>query len=514
MVGTLGAVFAFVFVFGLVVFVHELGHFLAAKAVGVYAPRFSIGFGPALWSRKWGETEYVLAAIPLGGYVRMASREDETMAFLEGGGEHPVADVSTTGGSGSPAHVAPGEASPRYWDPNGTAPFGPNPVPEQRLFESKSLPARLLIMFAGVFMNMVLGFVVLTGLAMVYGEPVLATRVVGAVHEVPGAPALAGLAAGDTIRAIDGRAVQNWGDVLSAIDSGSGTAVRIATQRGAVDIPVGDDAPLSRKALIGAIEPSLPPVIDQVVQGKPADMAGLQSGDSIVAVNGEPVANWSQVAARIRKSPGVPMRFDVVREGKRHTLTVRPDSTTRADPVTGRDELIGQIWAAGKAPEDRLRLSAGESVGSGWRVTKAITVGVVFTVRDLFTGRASVKNLRGPIGIAQAAYTAARSGFEELLGLVALLSINVAVLNLLPIPILDGGQIVLNVVETVRGGTFSPRTREYIVRFGLLAIVLIFAIVMYNDIVNGLRSLFRLPSAETFLDDYSPRSFCRALIIR
>src|SRR5690348_18252071 len=140
---------AIVFVFGLVVFIHELGHFLAAKATGVYAPRFSIGFGPAIWSRKWGETEYVLASIPLGGYVRMASRDDSSMAILEGGTEQPA-----------PEHPTVGEALPRWYDPEAMAPFGPKPIPENRLFESKSLPARLVIMLAGVTMNMLLAFVI------------------------------------------------------------------------------------------------------------------------------------------------------------------------------------------------------------------------------------------------------------------------------------------------------------------------------------------------------------------
>ncbi len=156
-------ILAFVFVLGVVVFVHELGHFLAAKLTGVYAPRFSIGFGKALWRRRWGETEYILAAIPLGGYVRMASKEDETMAALEGGGETPAAAPETVGGSG--VRVVGEEKRPADWDPNALAPFGPVPVPENRLFESKSLLARLFIMVAGVTMNIVLGFLVLSALA-------------------------------------------------------------------------------------------------------------------------------------------------------------------------------------------------------------------------------------------------------------------------------------------------------------------------------------------------------------
>ena len=185
-------------VFGLVIFVHELGHFIAAKLMGVYAPRFSVGFGPALWRKRHGETEYVLAALPLGGYVRMASRHDAETAFIEGGNEESSA-------------LKEGDAG---YDPEAMMPFGPKPVPESRWFESKSLLARLFIMIAGVTMNILLAFVVLTGLSLVYGQPVVSTRVVGAVRPLASAPALAGLQAGDTIVAVNGAAVRNWSEKI------------------------------------------------------------------------------------------------------------------------------------------------------------------------------------------------------------------------------------------------------------------------------------------------------------
>src|SRR5687767_3878546 len=164
-------------VFGLVVFVHELGHFLAAKLMGVYAPRFSIGFGPALWRKRWGETEYILAALPLGGYVRMASREDQATAFLEGGPE--VAPEPHTVGAGGTAKAFEEErvAGPSSeYDPEAMVPFGPKPVPEHRWFESKPLPARLFILLAGVTMNFLLALVVMIGVAATFGRTVLPTR--------------------------------------------------------------------------------------------------------------------------------------------------------------------------------------------------------------------------------------------------------------------------------------------------------------------------------------------------
>src|SRR5262245_36550162 len=172
-----------ILVFGLVVFVHELGHFLAAKALGVYAPRFSIGFGPAIFRRRRGETEYVLAWLPLGGYVRMASRHDAEAAFLEGGSEEGTAR----------------KESDKGYDSNAMIPFGPKPVPESSGFESKALWAREIIMSAGVAMNTVLAVAVATWIALHYGVVVYPASVVGGVRVPASAPMLSQLESGDSI---------------------------------------------------------------------------------------------------------------------------------------------------------------------------------------------------------------------------------------------------------------------------------------------------------------------------
>src|SRR3954466_3587907 len=208
-----------ILVFGLVIFIHELGHFLAAKATGVYAPRFSIGFGPALLRFRRGETEYVLAALPLGGYVRMASRLDEETAFLEGGSETDAA----------------AKVKPKDWDPEAMIPFGPKPVPEDRWFESKPLIARLFIMIAGVTMNALLAIVIVSVVAYHVGRTTVPTTVVGGVAAV--APAgLTQLQCGDTIRSIDGKRVSSWNEVQQSIVTGHGP-LTIVTQRGTVAVP-------------------------------------------------------------------------------------------------------------------------------------------------------------------------------------------------------------------------------------------------------------------------------------
>ena len=394
-----------ILVFGLVVLVHELGHFMAAKWLGVYAPRFSIGFGPALWRRRFGETEYVLAALPLGGFVRMASREDEATAFLEGGSEEKK--VPAVGASSSPTiagseHAV--EARPRDWDPNAMVPFGPKPVPEDRWFESKPLWGRLIIMLAGVTMNAILALVVSTGLFVGYGRAYV------------------------------------------------------------------------------------PAVVDSVVAGRPADRAGLQKGDSIVALDGAPVRRWTEVTERVSVSAGQEVVLDVIRGGRTEKVRVTPELTADTTEF-GTVEMVGRIGAGSTRTIARESMSIGESAVAGWHATWAMGTAVIRVVGGLVTGKVSVSQLGGPITIGRVSVEAARSGLESLWSLIAFLSINVAVLNLLPIPILDGGQILIHVAEGIKGSAFSARTREYIMRVGLVAIAMLFALVMFND-VKGLLGIF------------------------
>jgi regulator of sigma E protease len=368
-----------IFVFGLVVFVHELGHFLAAKAVGVYAPRFSIGFGKALFRKRWGETEYVLAALPIGGYVRMASRDDEATAFLEGGGE----GVAPTSPDGKPL------------DPDAMMPFGPKPIPENRWFESKPLLSRMLILISGVTMNIVLALVVTTGMFIHYGSPYLSTTA------------------------------------------------------------------------------------DSLFADKPGALAGLQHGDSVVAIDGKNV-DWDKLVTKVSASPGVPLTFSVIRAGRPMTFTITPVTDTAFNPSTGKIDSVGRI---GILPMQRSSpVGLGEAAVSGWRSTWRMAGTVIDALHGLATRRVAASELGGPIMIAQASVQAARGGMEQLLFLIALISTNLAVFNLLPIPVLDGGQIIIGLLEGIKGKSFSLKTREYILRAGIFAVLLLFAFVTYNDL--------------------------------
>lgn len=461
-----------ILVFGLVIFVHELGHFLAAKAVGVYAPRFSIGFGPALWRRRWGETEYVLALLPLGGYVRMASRHDEDAAFLEGGSEEGSARR---------------EDDPDF-DPNALRPFGPHPVPENRLFESKGLPARLMILLAGVTMNVLLALVVAVGLALAYGKPVIATRVIGSVHPIPSAPALSALHAGDSVLAVNGRPVSNWSDVERQLRE-TEDGIQVVTNRGTVQLRAPGATAPSDTELVKAIEFYIAPVLDSVVAGGRAAQAGLQRGDSVAAVGGEAIFTWSDLVRRVSAAPGESLGVEFVREGERRVVTVVPAATVEKDE-SGAEHTVGRIGVGVRDFTGRVNVGVGAAVSVGARTTWVWGGTIVGVVKKLFTGDVSVRQLGGPVAITRASMQAAESGLENLFALIAFLSINIAVLNLLPIPILDGGQVVMNVIETAKGSPFSVRTRENIVRFGLAAIALLFITVMYNDTRDQLAKLF------------------------
>jgi regulator of sigma E protease len=466
------AILSPILVFGLVIFVHELGHFIAAKLTGVYAPRFSIGFGPALFKRRKGETEYILAALPLGGYVRMASRHDGETAFLEGGNEEQQTKPPT---------------DPDY-DPEAMIPFGPKPVPENRWFESKPLLARLFIMTAGVVMNAVLAVVVLTVLAMSYGRLVYPLTTIGAVRSVADAPQLAQLQAGDSIVRVNGAPTSSWNEVRQRILESRET-VAIATNRGEVSIPVRSDGPTPSQ-IADALVYKIPPVIDSVVAGDRAAQAGFQVGDSIVSVEGRPVRSWTDVVDVVSRSANKPVTFVVQRPARPETLTATPRPVEEQDPVSRELRTVGKIGAAAPDLSERGPIGFGESVSLGASATWSMAGEVVATIRNLILGRVSVKQLGGPIAITRASVSAARGGVDQLFSLIALLSINVAVLNLFPIPILDGGQIVITVLESAKGRPFSLRTREYIQRFGLLAIALLFAIVMYNDTRSGFAKLF------------------------
>ena len=376
-------------VFGLVVFVHELGHFLAAKLTGVYAPVFSLGWGRRLFGIRYGETDYRVSLIPLGGYVRMATKEDDSMAGIEGGANR---------GSFDPPTERPEEIPEALWDPQAMAPFGPKAVPQSRWVESTSVPARVFILSAGVLMNILLTLTVSSGIFYAYG-----------------------------------------------------TAYR-------------------------------PAVIDSVVTGAPAAAAGLARGDRIVAINGKPIHAWEDVLDRVAPTTSGTLTFEVERNGSRLSKVVSPMAAEVVDPATGVKRTVGRVGIQVRDTTAHEDVGVLEAVSNGGVATWRIATSVVDVLTGLFSGTVSAKNLGGPIAIARTSVQAARNGAETLWSLIAVLSLNIAILNLVPIPVLDGGQILLVLAEAVKGSAFSGRTREAFARVGVLAVLALILLVTFNDI--------------------------------
>jgi regulator of sigma E protease len=436
---------AFLVVIGVLIFVHELGHLLAAKAVDIDVPRFSIGFGPRVAGFRWGETEYVVSALPLGGYVRMAGMEDTSA--LEGGAE-----------------------------------AGQSPSP--RDFDAKPLWARAMVISAGVVMNFLFAVVVLAGVAFFYGEPLNPTTRVSVVGEPVGAAApLAEIPLGAQLTAVGGTPVETWNDVAEALMRAPAGAVRLTFASAPpveLTLPADDSA---RAALLLPLQPFTEPVIGEVTPGSPAARAGLRPGDRIVMAAGEPVRTWSEFVEIVRSRPGEEMGLTVQRDAEQVTLTAAVASERELNVDMERIE-IGRL---GVAPQHQIvfrPMGLLPSVAYGASTTWNTSALIVRLVGDLLSGQASPRSLGGPLAIGQLSGQAARYGAEMFFQWMALLSINLAVLNLLPIPVLDGGQLLFIGVEAIRGRPLSIEQRLRLSHLGLIIVVGIMVWAITNDFLR------------------------------
>lgn len=446
-------ILATAFVLGVLILVHETGHFVVAKLANIEVPRFSIGFGPRLVGFRWGETEYVISALPLGGYVKMAGMEE--MEAIEGGDER----AAVTGA--------------------GKRVRGP------RDFESKSVGVRALVLSAGVAMNVVLAFVIYAGSALVWGvQKVPEARIarVEAANLPQGAAALAGIPANAKVESVAGHEVTNWDDLITRLATVPAGSVEIRFTRAApVSIVVPSDDK-DRGRLLSALLPdlTLPAVLAGVLKDSPADSAGLQAGDTIVALAGEPVQSWQQLRTRIEASPRRPVSMTVRRAGQTVQLSITPRAETPSDEPGAKP--VGQIGVSVAVPTLHPGLAGAISEGAHrvWYWTKFIFE----FLYQLVTGQASPRNLGGPIIIGKISGEMARQGMQSLLGFMALLSINLAIFNLLPIPVLDGGHLMFLAIEGIRGRALSIEQRVRLSQMGLIVLVAFFIWVMANDVMR------------------------------
>jgi regulator of sigma E protease len=441
----------------ILILVHEFGHFFAAKAVGIQVPRFSLGFGKRLAGFHWGETEFVLAAIPLGGYVKMAGMEDdEASSALEGAGPPP------------------------------------DEVDPERTFDAKPLWARTLVISAGVVMNLGFAFLLYTGLALTQGKRIVTeTRLsVAGVAQNPAAvrAGFAFVPEGARLVEVAGRPVRAWNDAAEALDHAPAGPTRLRFADAApvtVTLPRGSSARI--EALQG-LDAFAEPVLQTVQDGSPAHRAGLRAGDRVTAVGGRPIVSWQQLVMAIQGHPGKPLALTVARGGRTLSLTVTPNAERSTDG-NGERVMVGKIGAGIPQPAgvDR-RVGVREAVASGARETWGSAAVIGDFLKRLLSGEVSPRNMGGLLSIGQASGETAQLGFAVWLGFLAFFSVNLAVINLLPIPILDGGHLMFLAFEAVRGRPLSVEARIRLSQVGLVIVVALMLWANGNDVV---RLLFR-----------------------
>jgi regulator of sigma E protease len=424
-------VLAFLFVLGVLVFVHELGHFLAARRVGIRVLVFSLGFGPKLLKTKRGDTEYCISLIPLGGYVKMAGES---------------AEESKTG--------APDE------------------------FMSKTKWERFQVLIMGPVMNLVTAVVVL---AFVLGQgaqiPAFLDEppVVGGV--VPNGPAdRSGIRAGDRILTVGGRSVDTWESLTTEIAIRPDRDVPITLVRDGTTVTVNmrPDTEERFQSGVSGLIPRSTPLIQSVVPNDPADKAGVKAGDIVLAVNGERVANRDQLVEVISANPDKATEILVDRGGQEVSLSVIPE-------LRGNRGMIGvtiteptKTFTPG--PWEAVKLSVERNIEGSTLIFR--------TLGGLFVGETSLKQLQGPVAIAQLSGESAQLGWAALFTLMATLSLNLGLLNLFPIPMLDGGHILIMALEGIARRDFSMQVKEKMLLAGFVVILMLMVTVIYNDLTR------------------------------
>ena len=417
----------FLIVIGILVFVHEFGHFIMAKKAGVRVEKFSLGMGPKIFGYKKGDTEYVLSALPLGGYVKMA-------------GENP--DEEPTGD--------PGE------------------------FQSKTVWQRAKIAATGPLTNIVLAFIVMPFVFMVgtYSE---GPAKVGYVES--GSPAeRSGFVAGDVIEEINGRSISDWTKALSLIAVNPDTDVKVAVDRSGEKklLVLRPEAATELKIGMSGLVPDMPAEVGRLKPGFPADKAGIKANDKILAVDGKTIYHWNQFSSYVRESKGKTLALTLEREGKRIEQTVTP-MEDGGRYVIGVEPVMRMVFKKHGFVES-LRLGFDKTI-------EAIDLTFI-TLKKLVTFNLSIKTLGGPVMIAQMSGQAAEAGLSSFLSLLAMISISLGVLNLLPIPVLDGGLLLFLAIEAIRKKPVSRKVMEVSQSVGAAVLITLIAVVSYNDIMR------------------------------
>jgi len=441
---------AFVVAIGALIVVHEFGHFWVARSLGIKVLRFSVGFGKPLWTRRFGvdRTEFVIAALPLGGYVKMLDERE---------GEVPRAE-------------------------------------QARAFNRQSVSKRIAVVVAGPLFNFLFA---LLAFWMVYLGGVDGIRpVIGRVMDGSIAQR-AGLKAGQELLAIDGMRVQSWDQrriylferalarAAVTIETRDSNGMTSSHELDLSTIPISHvNSSLVERGigLVGYLPPQLP-IIGALQEG-PAKRAGVQVGDRLLSIDGDPIPSWEWLAKRVNEHPGEPLRFKLDRDGKQISLTITPEKVEHNGRTIGRIFIYPKF---GEIPPDMrvtVRFGPLEGLGEGVRHVWTSSRVIVEMLYEMLRLEASTSNISGPITIAQYAGYSARIGVDQFTLFLVAISISLGVLNLLPIPVLDGGHLLYYVVEGVKGSPLSERTMLIGQQVGIAILMGLMALAFYNDIVR------------------------------
>ena len=435
----LTTILAFAFVLGVLIFVHELGHFLMARRIGVRVLKFSLGFGPRLFGFTRGDTEYCISAIPLGGYVKMA-------------GENPD--------------------DPRTGQPDE--------------FLSKSKWQRFQVLLMGPLMNLLLAVFVMAGVLMRGAEvPSFQSKppIVGQV--VPGSPAeTAGIRTGDRVLAVNGHDVGTWEKFLINVGTRANRDTPLRILRDGKELTVSVTPSPQTKYEVGDIGvlPDVHPHVQAVLPGAPASVSGLKSGDVIIRANGAPVTLPRDLIDAVSKKPNQPVVLVLMRDGAQQEITVTPEANKgRCPSLAAGAGCIGISIG-----EDTIKIKPGPIDALGMSLQRNYeSAKLIFqTVGQLITREASTRQLMGPLAIAQLSGESAQAGWIPLLSLMASISLNLGLLNLLPIPVLDGGHIFIMALEGAARRDFSTRVKEKMFLAGFALLLMLMVTVIYNDLTR------------------------------
>ncbi len=447
----LTTIIAFVFVLGVVVLVHELGHFLVAKMNGIYVMTFSFGLGPKLFKRRFGETEYAICAIPFGGYVKFAgeSFEDEGTASEEQESEFDV--------------------------------------PEDQFYRNKKPPQKMAVVIAGPLMNAILAVVLFILLAWFQGLYVNPSTVIGEVKD--GTPAAtAGFLPGDRILAINGEPFRYWNDIQSLVTFDEGVSSSFTVERGAdtliIDVAPGFDAE-TNLWLIGIGSP-LPARVGNIKRDSPADKAGVKPGSVILSINDSTVTYWRELEEKIHAQIGIEMKFTWEHDGERYTAMITPEGVDA--PAEGERLDVIKVGSIGiGAPYERVNISLRDAVNHGLRSCSDLLVLILDFLGKLVTGKATVRAVGGPIKVSIMAGDMLRWGFDYLIYFLAFLSLNLTIFNLLPILPFDGGHFVIHFYEFVSRRRLNQRIHTIMVQIGYVILIVLMASIFFIDVLNIFR---------------------------